>query len=249
MNDENQMSPNDDARLLDLLADGELDGHERRELLVRLDAEPDGWRRCALAFLEAQAWRHGLQAISHEPAPTGVTEALAAAAVGRPQRAPSVTSVLALAATFLLAFGLGWALHVPRSAMENVPSSRELASGPEHSTAPATHGDPEAATDTVAGAQSAASPIRAVGVLTWSVDDNGEERTVVMPVVEGPGIDEEWLRRQPSVVPASLRRTLESRGHHVEEHRELINLSLEDGRQLLVPVDKVEVRFANRVYQ
>src|SRR5690606_26200494 len=31
-----------------------------RELLSRLEAEPDGWRRCALAFLQAQAWREAL---------------------------------------------------------------------------------------------------------------------------------------------------------------------------------------------
>jgi hypothetical protein len=50
-----------DDRLLDRLVDGELDGPERAELLRRLDAEPGAWRRCAVAFLEAQAWRHTLR--------------------------------------------------------------------------------------------------------------------------------------------------------------------------------------------
>jgi hypothetical protein len=49
-----------DQHLLDLLVDGELDDVRRRELLTRLDAEPEGWRRCALAFLEHRAWQDTL---------------------------------------------------------------------------------------------------------------------------------------------------------------------------------------------
>src|SRR5437660_1111223 len=45
----------DDDRLLDRLVDGELPDAERRKLLLKFEKEPDGWRRCALAFLEAQA--------------------------------------------------------------------------------------------------------------------------------------------------------------------------------------------------
>ena len=50
-------APTNDASQIDLLVDGELPAEARRALLSRLDASPDGWRRCALAFLEAQAWR------------------------------------------------------------------------------------------------------------------------------------------------------------------------------------------------
>ena len=42
---------------MDRLVDGEVAEPERRALLSRLERMPDGWRRCALAFLEAQAWR------------------------------------------------------------------------------------------------------------------------------------------------------------------------------------------------
>src|SRR5258708_18156362 len=46
-----------DGRRFDRLVDGELPNGERRELLLRLETEPEGWRHCALAFLEAQSWR------------------------------------------------------------------------------------------------------------------------------------------------------------------------------------------------
>jgi len=46
-----------DQATLDRLVDGEMDEPARAALLRALDREPDGWKRCALAFLQAQAWR------------------------------------------------------------------------------------------------------------------------------------------------------------------------------------------------
>jgi len=45
---------------IDRLVDGELADAERRELLIQLENDPDGWRQCALAFLEDQAWRSAI---------------------------------------------------------------------------------------------------------------------------------------------------------------------------------------------
>src|SRR4051794_25497769 len=56
--------------LIDLLVEGELDPARRRALLTRLDDEPDGWRRLALAFLEAQCWRESFGALVREGTPT-----------------------------------------------------------------------------------------------------------------------------------------------------------------------------------
>ena len=57
---------------LELLADGELDEDERRELLLRLDQTSDGWRRCACAFLENQCFREAFQRTpAAEPAGPG----------------------------------------------------------------------------------------------------------------------------------------------------------------------------------
>src|SRR5262245_61132861 len=57
----------EDTMLLDRLVDGELNDEERRELLLRLERTPDGWRRCAMAFLEGQAWRSEAKAMVHGP--------------------------------------------------------------------------------------------------------------------------------------------------------------------------------------
>ena len=49
------------ASQIDCLVDGELAQVERREVLISLDHDPDGWRRLAMAFLESQAIRDSLQ--------------------------------------------------------------------------------------------------------------------------------------------------------------------------------------------
>jgi hypothetical protein len=64
------MNTPDDANDIDRLVDGELDESTRRELLRRLDSLPDGWRRCALAFLEAQEFAQAARAWTRDHAPT-----------------------------------------------------------------------------------------------------------------------------------------------------------------------------------
>ena len=49
------LDTSDDDIRFDRLVDGELSAEEYRTLLAALDDEPGGWRRCALAFLEAQS--------------------------------------------------------------------------------------------------------------------------------------------------------------------------------------------------
>jgi hypothetical protein len=102
-----------DGRLIDRLVDGELADGERRALLVRLEAEPDGWRRCALAFLEAQEWRATfgpLAAVARLPG--------APAARGRkPWPWRPVAKLTAVAAGLAAAFALGWGLHGRPAAM------------------------------------------------------------------------------------------------------------------------------------
>src|SRR5574340_373427 len=96
---DDRLAAGDDPRL-DQLVDDELGETERRDLLVKLDAEPDGWRRCALAFLEAQAWRRTIASmVRREPAPQGA----ASKAVQRSAGLRPGWTLLAMAASFLMA--------------------------------------------------------------------------------------------------------------------------------------------------
>src|SRR5262245_1884809 len=92
-------------RVLDRLVDGELSPGQRRELMAALDDEPGGWRRCALAFLEAQSWRWQLSRMATEPlvsqAAGGATQS------ARATRRRRWAWGLSLAAGLLAAFSLG----------------------------------------------------------------------------------------------------------------------------------------------
>ena len=100
-----------DDILFDRLVDGELSDAERRTLLESLDAQPSGWQRCALAFLEAQSWREGLGQIVHDrdvtPRSIGAKLSAPAVAARRTNSKSAAGRWLAIAAGLLLAFTLG----------------------------------------------------------------------------------------------------------------------------------------------
>ncbi len=53
-----------DAELIDELVTGQLSGQRYRDALKAIDAQPEKWRDCALAFLEDQALRQELMLLS-----------------------------------------------------------------------------------------------------------------------------------------------------------------------------------------
>ncbi|HEV3339141.1 MAG TPA: hypothetical protein VG125_02255 [Pirellulales bacterium] len=107
----------DKQLLLDLLVDGELSEGERRELLTWCEREHDGWRRCALAFLEAQSWSNVLGELTETSHPAAASQhavsaaqAVNATSVARPNPFWGVRqwgTMLAMAASVVLAFTLG----------------------------------------------------------------------------------------------------------------------------------------------
>jgi anti-sigma factor RsiW len=92
-----------DQHVLDLLVDGELSDEQERAVIARLDNTPDAWRRCALTFLEDRCWQRAAETVTQpcEHTPHATRQAAA------PWRAQPWTCALLMAATFLLAFGVG----------------------------------------------------------------------------------------------------------------------------------------------
>ena len=118
-----------DALVFDRLVDGELDESARRALLRRLDHEPDGWKRCALAFIEAQAWRDAMAG--------GVaSQNLVPATLHRPNTLAVLRQMLAVAAAVVVAFGLGFMSRGVGAGHGGVPGTRGgLAQGPVNTLA------------------------------------------------------------------------------------------------------------------
>jgi hypothetical protein len=95
-------------RQLIRLADGELPPDERQRVLRHIDALPGGWRRCALIFLENQAFAEDFPAALEPPSPPATTPATPTAPPARWRWLPWTTAV---AASWLAMFALGGQWH------------------------------------------------------------------------------------------------------------------------------------------
>lgn len=232
-------------RQIDQLVDGELSEDQRRELLARLDQQPDGWRRCALAFLEAQCWRETLGPVALRP--------MEAPAEPRPASRSSCGwaarygVLAAVAASFLLAFVLGvqfrqgWFGGVvpPAEMVKNAPEG--AAAVPEVRQAQVAVAPPQPERDVQP------DPRRwQLVTLTTPEGPEGGEETIRVPAVESDAVDEQWLANQPPAVPREVLEAFQRAGHRVQQQRELVPVQLKDGRRLVVPVDRVELNYVGR---
>lgn len=239
--------PNIDEALLDRLVDGELPDAQRRRLLASLEDEPGGWRRCALAFLEAQSWRRTLSSFAQE-AP--VIARTPASGGRKPPVTPPVTPrpatwrSLSVAAGIMLAFTVG--MVWPRG-MHPVAGPGDVAA----TMAPEGPSVVEPSDESVPGAvpvvdppgarwaRQGAPPDDAVWLL---VGGNGmPERRIRIPLVEATPVDEELGRHMRSLVPETYRRRLERSGYRVERRRRFAPIQFVGGQQMLVPVEDTRI--------
>jgi hypothetical protein len=235
-----------DDRSFDRLVDGELSEEKRRELLVGLENEPGGWRRCALAFLEAQCWRQSVgqtllvargsqERLPHPTAADGTRSV--PAAVKRSPWPGRLAAALAMAASFLLALGLGSLAQRARFAQPGLSDGGQVAS--------ATPG-PQSAGPIAAPSQGMAPGSQRLVTVSYG---QGPGTSFNLPAVERGNVDEQWLRSVPRAIPDDVLQALVRTGHQVQQRRELVPVPLQDGRRLLVPVDRVEVHYVgNRTY-
>ncbi|MCX7428138.1 MAG: hypothetical protein NTW96_21220 [Planctomycetia bacterium] len=249
--------PPDDERLFDLLVDDELEEARRRELLTGLDHRPGGWRRCALAFLEAQSWKRELGTLARKPlSRTPESTPAADETVGRVKgdqrrrRSPGwITTGLGMAASFLLAVGLTMlSRDLRRPAAPGLAPSGQLAgmTGSEF-------GSPGILTPRSPLGGSRRAPgqrgnVQVVGMA--ALDPDGVSRTARLPAVSQDRLDEDWLRNAPSAIPDGVAQAFEHAGHDVSRSRQLLPMRMKDGRQLMVPVDQLDIHYVdNPTYQ
>jgi hypothetical protein len=242
MNESGKELQHDEAQWFDLLADGELDEQRRRELLSRLDDQPGGWRRCALAFLEAQSWQRELG----DWAADAKTQAPAAAAsvVDSRSRSWGLGSWLAVAASFVAAFGLGLFLR---------DAGRQHGAQPVDQVAIGARQSPGLDTNSLVR-QEEYGPrgLPGGGVMTMSFrpGPDGQLQEIQVPFVDDPAISADWLAERSSAMPLEVLKDLQRSGHQVEQSRQLVPVDLHDGRRVVVPVDHLNIHYVgNRSYQ
>ncbi len=229
--------PTDDDHLFDLLVDGQLDEPRRRRLLTGLDDRPGGWRRCALAFLEAQSWREAMDALVHPQASAESPRAQVARPKER-RRRDYITTLLGMAASFLLAVGI-------TSLMHDMQRGRGAGSAQMASVI-----ESEFPSDGRTGPpsqwrQAARSGERVHLVGLPAKGPDGRRHTVGLPAVARDRLDEAWLQNMPSAIPKEVARSFQQAGHEVHTSRQLLPFRMKDGRRLVVPVDQLDVHYAS----
>jgi hypothetical protein len=202
-----------DETMFDRLVDGELSEAERRRLLASLDERPDDWRKCALAFLEAQSWKGDLGQLVRESAPAPHGDLSATPAPLSRELLRHALPWLAIAASVIVAFTLGLMQRDVEHPIAAVP--------PEIPSAQATS-DPDALT-------------------LWVRDDRGQAQPLRVPLVDAGTIDRELGVTFQSAIPAGTRERLQQRGYDLQSKRRYAPLWLENGRPMIVPVEDTKI--------
>jgi anti-sigma factor RsiW len=234
-----QNSRIDDA-LIDRLVDGELPADERRQVLLALESHPEGWRRCALAFIEAQTWRSQMrgmlagEVVSHpaaaSPALTGEPNLAPAAKARARQRNGGMW--LAAAAMLLIAFGLGRQLGV--SERQSLQQAQLAGSGSGSEASPDVAPDQDAP--------------RGDAVTLVVNDHRGVPHRLSVPLVEGRQLGAEFADT-PNWSSSELRRRLDAQGLDLAARRRYVPLYFEQQNQqvpFIVPVDDAVVTPVSR---
>ena len=241
MNPIDENTPISEDYRFDLLVDGELSEPKRRELLCGLEEEPGGWRRCALAFLEAQSWKREFGAIAGGPA----GQRSAKGPARWPRLGGPTGTLLAMAASFvgaLLLVGVVqgvWRSGSPTGGPKitarppvEVPASPAPEQKPVESP-------PEAPTEQPARASEKVYLVELSG-------PGGEGQTVELPAVERDQVDMSWSDGLPRPISPEILKILEQAGLRVERRRDLLPFRMKDGRQLVVPVDEVDIHYVGK---
>ncbi len=222
------LNSNDDVAF-DRLVDGELSAAERRALLETLDTTPDGWRRCAIAFLEAQTWGGDFRELVRKPdgsQPASNTPAMRQVAKRRrPMR--KAMGWAAMAASLLVAFSLGVAEHDNIFPVASAPTDSPQAQVADADAPPApavveNPNDPEALT-------------------LWVRDEAGQPRSLRVPLLDAGALDRELGVQFRSGLPSNLRQRLRDDVYHVQSKRRYAPLWLENGQRMVLPVEDTKI--------
>ena len=236
----------DDELLVERLVDGEATDEERERIVDRLDETVDGWRYCALAFLEAQSFRAALKDYSD------VGEGSVSQNAPRPElRRTSPTVVkswrdrsLSAAAGFLVAaVAIGGFMKFNQS-----PTAPSVSEAPLASNVPSLSGDPvevPRAPDPIQTNDGVNSKLLSGSISPRTVVLNNPAKglsNVVTPCREVDDYDPKTFQIGDSAIPQEVVNHMYNVGGTIDAHRDEYRFPLDGNRVLIVPVDTYDVR-------
>jgi hypothetical protein len=241
-----ELYPPVDEALIDRIVDGGMTALELRAAVDRFEHEPDGWKRCAVAFLESQVLAESFRALgqSQNNDSGGQVLPLDVAPARRASRRWPRT--VAAAAMVVASFAIGWLAHgtrigspardnlVHNSSFGQRPPMNEVSeleiAAPRNDAPAEDRGRPSGDPDRM---------IRAVGTIRFGP----ESASADVPVLAGPGITADWLAQQPQPVSEHGQVVLARQGYQVEQQRRFFMTVLADGRRVAIPVDHVRIQY------
>jgi len=204
---------------LDRLVDGELSTREYKQLLTMLDAQPHLWRRCALAFIEAQALGGELRSLRSAYLAPAVTMTTQDKESALPSRRQPWLIALAMAASFLIALPLGGYVFAP-ARQQAAPLIVDAPQAP-----------PRFPQDAVVNAST--SPLGSLRLTT-------DEGPIDIPYYDMQN-GAKYLRDEQDALEEQLVQSLQSAGHRIERAPTVMPVALDNGTQVYLPVDNYRI--------
>jgi hypothetical protein len=230
---EKLQSPHLDGTRFDRLVDGELSAAEYQALLKQLDERPALWRPCALAFLEAQAWRNEMSAIRRGQEMAPPKRPMPAAVLPMRRWLP----LLAIAASFVLSFVGGLAVQ---RLLDRDGGESPLVAGnadPQHD------GKAKRAATTDDDFSLTGKEPDALGNIRLVVDggQGNQLQHIDVPVYDLDQMGTTWLTQDRPLLTDDVIQSLKRRGRKVERQIEYLPLPLDDEHQIVVPVEQIQI--------
>lgn len=227
------------AARLERLVDGELSPEEYRAMLASLEEEPGLWRQCALAFLEAQALKQELGNVRRG---FDVRESVAVTSdvsIRTSTVWDKLQILLAVAASFLVAFGLGLAVPKIHSLMQEGAGGGNM------------NGQPQVVlTDGRDSQEAPYEDVRRVGDVRLLLDGSadGSQEAGRVPVYEVGRDMAQFLAGDPSALGPEMLELIRRGGYEVRHDQQYFPAPLDDGRQIIVPVEGFQITPVSRRY-
>ncbi len=262
MTTRNDLLASIDETPLDLLlqrcADGELSETDERQLLARLDFQPDLWRRLALLFIEQRVMGQACRPMALLSAPaTAALPDSEGASVPRPvttqpsrRRSVPGLSWIALGLAVAAAFGLGrWqsagSPEPNREMVQQTVPPTNVPAAPESEHRATVMGTPDGiSTGWPESAHSddtepAPPPAMFVNLLV-----PGSDQPVPVPVYPAPATPAVWRPFSEPAISEQEAESLRRAGYHVASQREVLRWQSPEGLEVMLPVESVDVRLS-----
>ena len=235
---------------IDRLVDAALPLDEQRELLSSFDENPDGWRHLALAYMESQSLKCEFGGLI--PPVTAAPALDAAVEVFEEPQPPGrsslsspdwiITATIAVAAFAVGMVALSWWRNSGTS--DDIPPI--AGSYEDHRRAIGGFEDPRGRFD------AHGKDFLALTLPAYDMPEpkQGGTMTYKVPLKKGSPEETSNLYTAPPVISPEMRVKLKRMGHLVREERRVYPVKLRDGRQVLVPVNEIQIFYVGgRVYQ